>query len=269
MNVQEVWQSEESLSAAYTELLSLSKFDRTKDASKLVSKLMAALVNPHPTFYDIREWVVANVKDFNIASQLLLNSQRGNIQFKLPELDKRVEELNEKYNLVSIMNPTAKGAKFADNPEAKEDIVQYNLALATLRNHSILKNWIGINSFRVTPISSTPALADLNNLSSLSISGLSEFCESKIWLLKHEAISHRVNLHQQDDGGYVAEGLIWPVYSKSGGDITPRSLMCRWLTNEVLSRNLSIYVVPKYDSLLTAGDELPQDLQEYVVEFKG
>ena len=39
-SIEEIWQSEESMAEAYKEILHLSKFDRTTDASKLVNRLV-------------------------------------------------------------------------------------------------------------------------------------------------------------------------------------------------------------------------------------
>lgn len=267
MNIQEVWQSEETLEAAYKELLSLSGLDRTKDASKLVQKLMTKLVNSHPTAYDIREWVRANVKDFNIASQILLNCQAGPLPvFKLAELKTQVDTWASTLG-ESPDGPFAKKAKFREGDD--DATKQHNLVLAGARNLKILSELRGMNSFRITPISSTPALADLNNLSSISIQGLAPFTHSEVWLLNHKAIEQAINLRQQDDGAYAAEGLIWPIYSKSGGDTVVRAITSRWFAYQLMMTGLPIHVTPKYDSVLVSGGTVPDTLKEYVVEFKG
>lgn len=263
--VKEVWESEESMNQAYNELLHLSQFDRTKDASKLVSRLMSKTVNPHPTFYDVREWVGKNVQDFNIASQILLNQMPGVVRFKTDELEKKVNEWGTEHK---EEGPFAKKAKFMDDqePGAKE----FNVKLAGIRNLKILKNWIGMNSFRLSPIGSTPALADFNNLSSISIHGLKPFLydDAKILLINHEAVTKRINLRQDDDGSFVADGLEFPVFSKSGGEIVTKALIARWVTNELLKDSLTTHVFPKYDSLLVVG-AVPSGYEEYLVEFEG
>lgn len=271
MNIQEIWQSEESFETAYNELLKLSKFDRTKDASKLVNRLLAKLVNPHPTFFDIKQWVAGNVKDFNLRSQLLLNAQSGSIAFKIAELEKAVNSWQKDGAFEWALggdSPFEKKAKFREGGD--EVTKTYNSVLANQRNLKIVRDPIGMNSFRISPIGSTPALADLNNLSSISITGLPKFTDARIWILNHEAIQKHINLRQQDDGGFVADGLDYPVYSKSGGDTVTKSLTSRWLADQALTTTQAkTYVVPKYDSLLTGGDPLPKDLQEFAVEFKG
>lgn len=271
MNIQEVWQSEESFETSYHELLKLSKFDRTKDAFKLVQKLVQKLVNPHPTFFDIKQWIVENVKDFNLRSQVLLNAQNGSIAFKIAELEKAVNSWQRDGAYEWTLggdSPFEKKAKFR---EGDDEITQtYNAILANQRNLKIVKGGVGMNSFRISPIGSTPALADLNNLSSLSITGLPKFTDAKIWVLNHELIQKRINLHQQEDGGFMAEGLEYPIYSKSGGDTVIKALTSRWLADRAMTTNhAKTYVVPKYDSLLTGGDPLPKDLQEFAVEFTG
>jgi hypothetical protein len=267
MNIEEIWQSEESLETVYQELLSLSKFDRTKDASKLVHKLMAKLAGSSVA-WDQKQWIKDNVQDFNIASQLLLNIQPGNVTFRLAELSKRMQELEKKYEVSSVRNPFGKGAKLAED-DGKEETHVYNKDLSTIRNHKILANWVGMNSFRVSPIGSTPALADLLNLSSLSILGLKEFCDGTICLVDHEKLTAHLEVRQNEDGAFMANGLVHPIVSKSGGDIVTRALPVRWLTHQILTRT-NCYVIPKYDSLLVAGElGVPEDLKEWLVEFKG
>lgn len=271
MNIQEIWQSEETFEAAYHELLKLSKFDRTKDASKLISRLLSKLVNPHPTFFDTKQWVAENVKDFNLRSQILLNAQVGTIAFKVAELEKEVGAWQKDGEFSWTLpgdSPFEKKAKFREGDD--EVTKTYNIVIANQRNLKILKEAIGMNSFRISPIGSTPALADLNNLSSISITGLPKFTDARVWILNHEAIQKHINLRQQDDGGFTANGLDYPIYSKSGGDTVIKALTSRWLADKAMTTTQAkTYVVPKYDSLLTGGDPLPKDLQEFAVEFTG
>ncbi len=265
--IEEIWKSEENMEKAYNELLHLSKFDRTKDASKLVNKVMSKVLSPHPVYHDVREWVPNNISDFNLASQILLNQMPGTVKFKTDELEHKVGEW-EKALAEKEDGPFAKKAKFKD--EQDPDAGPFNEKLAGIRNLKILKNWIGMNSFRLSPIGSTPALADLNNLSSLSIQSLTPYCYegTQIKLINHEAIAKHINLTQQEDGGFVADGLMYPVYSKSGGDIVTRAITSRWITYSLLISSSSLHVLPKYDSLLING-EYPHSFEEFILDFKG
>lgn len=264
-SIKSVWESEQSLEAAYNEMLHLSHFDRTKDASKLVSRLMAKVINPHPTYFDVREWVKHNVPDFNIASQILLNQMPGVVRFKTDQLERKVNEWSVEHK---EEGPFAKKAKFMT--EADPAAEEFNAKLAGIRNLKILKEWVGLNSFRLSPIGATPALADFNNLSSLSINGLKPYVndDTRIVLLNHSAIAKRINLRQDEDGSFVADGLEFPVFSKSGGDIVTKSLMSRWVTTSLLYDSLTLHVFPKYDSLLVVGD-IPEGYEEYLLEFEG
>ena len=269
LTIPEIWQSEKFMEEAYKELLHLSKFDRTTDASKLVNKFMDKQMD-HPTFYDKRKWVVENIHDFNLASQLLTNCQEGSLRFNVVKLSTQIQEWEKHYENVES-SPFQKKAKFLEGEDGATK--QHNLVLAAIRNHRFLTEAAKtINSFRVSPIGSTPALADMNNLSQLSINGLSQYLSPgiTIWVLNHELIQTGINLHQQDDGGYVACGLYHPIYSKSGGDIVTKAISSRWMTYQLLSRShYNYYVVPKYDSLLVAGDKLPMDLRGYADELTG
>lgn len=263
MNIEEIWQSEETLTSAYKELLSLSAFDRTKDASKLVKKLMQKIL-PGSTYHEQKQWVTENISDFNLASQILLNCQSGVLGFRVAALEKALEAGRTD----GPDSPFAPKAKFRpdDDPTAGE----FNRKLAGIRNLKILKSeWIGMNSFRISPLGSTPALADLNNLSSLSINGLRPYCDAaRIWLINHEAVAKHIGLKVDQDGAYTAEGLTTPIVSKSGGDIAPKALVSRWLAVQVMLSS-NIYVVPKYDSLLVSESEIPEHLKGMLDEFAG
>lgn len=263
--IYETWKSEETLEKAYQELLGLthSGFDRTKSASRLVGRLMAKVVNPHPTRYDSKEWIVNNVTDFNIASQLLLNIQEGSIPFRAKDLAAQVAEWEKEWK-DRTDSPFEKKAKFLEGDD--EAAKAHNRVLAGIRNNKILQDWAGSNSFRISPLGTTPALADLNNITSMSISGLQRFCGARIHLLNHDAIMKQLQLQQTEDGGFIANGLIHPIYSKSGGDILFRALASRWISHQILTRSHTAYLVPKYDSILLLGD-LPEDLKEFVSAY--
>ena len=260
MNINEVWESEATMAEAYKELMSLSEFDRTLDAAKLTLKLMSKLVSPHPTFHDIRAWVLQNVPDFNIASQILLNCQFGQVKFDVDALEKLVlvyqsDEWKE--------SPFEKKAKFKVVDES-EATTHYNLALACHRNLNILKKSIRVNSYRLSPIGSTPALADANNFSSLSLAGIDKYCKNAtVHLVNHEAVAKHIHLRQDDSGAYLADGLEFPIVSKSGGDIVTRSIVARWLVVEIMKGSEAPFVVPKYDSFLVVG-AVPAELSPFL-----
>ena len=270
-SIEEIWQSEESMAEAYKEILHLSKFDRTTDASKLVNRLVdnevMMTMNGSPLYYDKRIWILQHIQDFNIATQLLLNCQEGSVRFDIAKLDNDTQAWQRDGNFEA--SPFDKKAKFMEGEDEKSK--KFNTILAGVRNLKILSaGLVGFNSFRISPIGSTPAFADMNNLSNLSIMGLGKYAGSdvKIWMLNHKAIQDFIHVRQQEDGGTIADGLVYPIYSKSGGGILLRALTSRWVAYQALSERFRIYVVPKYDSLLTVGDDLPEGLKEFVSEFK-
>jgi hypothetical protein len=272
-SIEEIWQSEESMAEAYKEILHLSKFDRTMDASKLVNRLVdnevMMTMNGSPLYYDKRIWILQHIQDFNIATQLLLNCQEGSVHFNVDKLKDTIDGYREAGAGDTGWDPFDKKAKFLEGDDVGTKA--HNRILSDCRNSKILSAaMVGFNSFRVSPIGSTPAFADLNNLSNLSIMGLSQIVGSdvKIWMLNHKAIQDFIHVRQQEDGGTIADGLVYPIYSKSGGDILLRALTSRWVAYQALSERFRIYVVPKYDSLLTVGDDLPEGLKEFVSEFK-
>lgn len=258
--IHSVFESEEALETAYKEYLSLSSFDRTKDASKLVKKLMQKLVNPHPTFHDTKEWVRSEIPDWNIASQVLLNCQEGSISVDITKISTDVEHLKSEE---ALFVPKVK-FKPEEDPEAKE----FNRKLATVRNQKLLASgeWHGMNSFRLSPLGSTPALADLNNFSSLSLPGLAAYLpNTTAWVINFDAVASRIGL--KTDGLISADGLMFDIYSNSGGPMAAKALVARWLAYQVMMEGGG-YVLPRYDSLLVQG-RIPESIKEYVVEFKG
>lgn len=271
-SVEEIWQSEASMEEAYKDILHISKFDRTADASKLVNRVVdnevMMTMSGTPLYYDKRIWILQHIQDFNLASQLLLNCQEGSVHFDIPKLDNDTQAWQREGNFEA--SPFDKKAKFMGGEDEKSK--KFNTILAGVRNLKILSaGLVGFNSFRVSPIGSTPALADLNNLSNLSLMGLNNYVgpDVKVWALNHKAIEEFIHLRHLEDGSFMADGLAYPIFSKSGGDIAPRTITSRWMAYQTLSERFHIYVVPKYDSILTVGDDMPEGLKEFVNEFKG
>jgi hypothetical protein len=249
-SIYDVWQSEESMADFVKIHMRLSKFDRTGDASKLVSKMLEQVTGPEikAVRRDKWDWVCANVEDFALSSQLLLNLQEGTPGINENKLKEKSVAFEEEFKDATD-SPFAKKAKFKT-----EDGERYNLALAHTKNAKILGEvCIGLTSFRVSPVGSTPALADSNNFSQLSIPGLEDLLYAKTYILNKEAILKRINLSTREDGSIVADGLSVPVVSKSGGEIVLSALASRWAANQLLKDWAIDYVVPKYDSLLVVG----------------
>ena len=262
--IESVWQSKDSLAQAYHDLTHLSSFDQTKGASALVTRVMAQVLGDHFTDYDARQWVKQNVTDFNLASQLLLNCQRGFLQFDVAKLEQQVKELEESYkdNRESGTSPFRKKAKFIEGNDT------HNAQLSQVRNLAILANHgAGVNSYRVSPTGHTPAVADALNLTSLSIAGLTPICsQTEIWLLNLQAISEHISLRTNEDGLVVANDL-HPIKSESGGELVFKALASRWIALQVLYAGIDYYVVPKYDSIMITGGPLPQSLQPYAQRY--
>lgn len=255
--VSQVWVSEESManwskSHAYIEL------DRTSRAFLLVGKLVdTALVEAGMNAGSIMpldrlQTVLAlapKLNDFNIITQLLLNLKSGTPEVDGSKMHSDLEVAEEKFKNADD-SPFAKKAKFRSGGNE----VDYNATLALIKNYKILSSMQkGINSYRITPIGKTPALADLNNLSNLSIQSLLPYLKgSKLYLFDTSIILNHIKMKETEEG-IIAAGLQYYIKSESGGDIVKKALASRFLTWEILKEKGVKNIIPRYESLLVTG----------------
>lgn len=251
--INRVFVSEETMLDFVKEEMRLSSLDRTKTANLLVKKLFDKSFPTPPTDIDKRMAIIGMLEkeyDFNLISQMALNIPSALPVFDLVKLNSEATKVQEHHKNSSTDNPTTKKAKFKapEEPNCKE----WNRELAILKNASILSEYSPLhNSSRISPINSTPALADFQNLSSLSLYGLDEFLvEGEIYLVNCDKILVDFNYRVDDDGSIRMDGLTFPIMSKSGGDIVRKALAVRKIVSMLYNDIGVMSVVPRYDSVL-------------------
>ena len=260
--VQQVWASEEAMTEwckahVYVEL------DRTQRAFLLVGKvvdtaLIASGINSGSILPTDRLQAVLSLvpklKDFNILSQLLLNLKTGTPGFDEEKMAKELKTAEEKYKDTGSESPFFKKAKFRNSTATEEVDMEFNHALALARNYKILSEMQrGTNSYRITPLGKTPALADANNFSNLSPMALVTYLKgSELYWFNTETVLAHIDYTEASDG-IAAKGLSFNIKSESGGDTVKKAIATRYLASEILVDSSIMNVVPRYESLLVTG----------------
>jgi hypothetical protein len=271
--VREVWNSEEDMASWFKEKAH-TDLDRTTRAKRLVTKVVdEALV--HAGFNSgsiIQKDRIETAKaarqgicDFNIYSQIRLNLQEGCPSFNVGKMAEDFKDLQSKYPPEGD-SPLAKKAKYRQ--VSNDEDSAFNAALALVKNLKFASEMQpGMNSYRVTHIGKTPALADLNNLSSMSPIALTPYLTGgELFMFDHATVGAYTGLRMADslEGGcgFVADGLSYPVHSESGGDILNKSLAARYLVTVLIDEPAIKHIVPRYESLLIMknGDSEALDL---------
>ena len=255
--INHVWVSEEAM-IAWTKTNAFFELDRTTRAFLLVGKMVdtalvqagmnAGSIMPIDRLMTVLA-MAPKLNDFNILSQFLLNLKSGTPGVDDAKMHSDLAAAEEKFKN-SEDSPFAKKAKF----KTGENITEYNAALALAKNYKILSGMQkGVNSYRVTPMGKTPALADLNNLSNLSLQSLLPYLKGpKLFLFDATAVLLHINAKETEDG-IITDGLQYYIKSESGGDIVKKAIASRYLTWEVLKEKGVLNIVPRYESLLVTG----------------
>lgn len=275
--VQSAWVSEEEMSNTLTVAnVPFHGFNRT-DHGKLLCTILAqrALAASgfltKPVDFDYQRVVLSESFFENpdicwsVKSQILLNLAQSSLIFNMFSLDtealqKEVATLEEN-DVVKVEK--AAGNKFTKMATAESHPSLSSDNLGTLRRYVAFKKALKtdslggqhIPSFRVTPIGSTPALADSYGLSGLSpyldyyLIGASKLRQHVIhW---DKPVSDKM-VEQQEAGVSIfsANGLYTP---SSGTDILSQSMMSRLLTFKLFSafrelkdeRRVSAFIMPR------------------------
>jgi len=255
--INHVWISEEAM-VDWTKSHIFIELDRTTRAFLMVGKLIdtslvdsgmnSGSIMPHDRLMTVLA-LAPKLNDFNIITQLLLNLKTGTPGVDDAKMYSDLTAAEEKYK-DSEDSPFSKKAKF----KTGENVTDYNNTLALAKNYKILSNiQKGVNSYRITPIGKTPALADLNNLSNLSINSLLPYLKgSELYLFDTTAVLLHIRAKETTDG-IIADGLQYYIKSESGGDIVKKAIASRYLTWEILKEKGVMNIVPRYESLLVTG----------------
>jgi hypothetical protein len=237
--IDKIFESEETLKAAFEQRFKHLEFTRTEHWSGILYKILDTAwrsYGPNPnasvTPTDRMEILRALLDklDFNIYSQVALNLQDwsvlhydgGNVQDQIDKIAKKWE----KYSVT----PLSKGAKLIPNAWQPQDL-DFNKDLSTIKSLKTISGIAPGISFRVSPKGSTPAFADSQNFSMIGSGGDKyvkvKYPELRIWYITWKPGSTPPVAKQQPDGTFLVSGIQYPFHSKSGGSVLNESIFAR------------------------------------------
>lgn len=268
-----VWCSEEAMVTWFKEIAFID-LDRTTRAKMFVTKLIDSALaecgmNTGSVLPQDRKEVVKELapilQDFNLVSQLALNVQEGSLSFDLAKMQEDAKLIEPSYPSVEE-SPLAKKAKY--KPGADEVEKKFNGDLALLKNMKIASEMQkGVSSYRITPFSKTPALADNNNLSNLSLLAIQPYLEGgELYIFDTGIVSRHFAMSEGSDGGITAKGLKFAIRSESGGDIVKKALVSRYITSRLIFDPAIKHLVPRYESVLILRGGKSSALDELIQE---
>ncbi len=290
----EVWRSEESLKKEWERRFEKLPFNRTDHWQAILYHLFrecwleaGPLVKVEPTGYD-RLYVLKLLHpllDYNIFSQVLLNLQTYNgMAYQSMDAAAEIKKIEaawiEKQPL--LLTPGERPLGSADTmvkmPKTAQEH-QFNLMLSTIRSLKIISNFTPMISFRVSPMGSTPAFADSNNLSMLGM-GADRYLRVMpnlevyylIWAPKSGPLMARQDTGpgfpnvpgetQKNGTWFWAEGIDYPFISKSGGEVLHDVLFARKLMYDLFAMvdvtKTILIMLPRMNSLMVVTNKTNQ-----------
>jgi hypothetical protein len=280
--------SEAEMQRLWVESGFTKEFDRTKDARTLIHSLLnraweeqGPIVKVNPVQADID--AIANhlflMLDFNLYTQVYLNLQPiGLLRFDAVPAIERAKAAQAKWADKTLKPYEAKKAikepKTAEELEFNQDFILTNLAkkMAALGESTSA-------SFRITPMGSTPALADSRNLSNLPVGADEYIIIPPGWVVFHITWETAPQVMLEENGTFrVCDGDATPQYpftSSSGGIILNQAIYSRMVMTAV-QRGLSLQntkatpvFVPRLSSLLVATNYATKDaIADIFKDFK-
>jgi hypothetical protein len=241
-------------------------------------------VKTEPTGFDRLAILKAShpLLDYNLYSQVLLNLQTYNgMAYQSGDAEKEIARLKEAWPKDAKLDPFASKAKMVKQAEvATEEQKNYNTAVSSLKALRIIAQFSPQISFRVSPKGKTPALADSMNLSMLGVGAdryLKVLPELAVWYLAWPNAPPMACYAPSDPPNpkgieFHAEGIPYPFFSKSGGDILQTVLFARKLIYEVV-RDVDITqenctMIPRMNSILVVADKYGTSLKKTVERLK-
>lgn len=279
-DINEIFSSEETLKLTFEEFFPGMEFDRTDHWDSILRcqfsqcwKQYGPAVVSEPTQTDIEKMLVHlyNHLDYNLFTQVLLNLQSYmGFAYAAPEAIKCLSEMEAKWTDkkvdVTPFTPKAKMFKQAGTDFEKE----FNVDLSSIKALNIIKGFTPLNSFRVSPKGSTPALVDSRNLSMLGIGGDRFVKTMQGWRVdyfvwqKAPRVIDLVKVLVPDALApstlrFRAEGIPYCFESKSGGDILNDVLFARKVAATIyflsVTANFHTIILPRLNSVLVVSPE--------------
>ena len=200
--------------------------------------------------------------DYSLFTQVLLNLQSyTGMVYMTGDAEKEMAKLKDAWSEDAKLNPFEPKAKMVKNAATDEE-KQHNNILSTLKSLKIISQFTPQVSWRVSPVGSTPAFSDSRNISMLGV-GADKFLRVlpnlSPFYLHWNPGSSPLMAERQLDGGFKAEGIPYPFYSKSGGGILQEVLFCRRVMADVfiahdITSEMCI-LIPRMNSVLVVCDK--------------
>jgi len=262
-----VFASEETLEACFLKHFPGLTFDRTNHWQNIMQRELAAVWKQHgpavitnPVSHDIDEiiWRLKDKLDYNLFSQVLMNLQAWlGFGYSVPDARKEMEALQQKY-AGKELTPLAEKAKIMRDALTDEHRI-YNNDLSSIKALKIISDFTPMNSFRVSPKGTTPALADARNLSSLGWGAdryARAICDLKIYYVTWDVGNTPTMAEPAATANtFLAKGIDYPFVSKSGGEVLNEVLFSRLIAVYFYSKCRPQIVLPRMNSVMIVAHQ--------------
>ena len=279
--IYEVFLDEESMKQEFQKQMSHTEFDRTNHGSFLLYKLFRDCwytsgpeVKSEPTGYDKLAVLrcLYHQLDYALFTQVLLNLQSyTGMAYLTTDATADMDKLKAAWPKDAKLNPFEPKAKMVKSASTDEE-KQHNNILSTLKSLKIISQFTPQVSFRISPIGYTPAFADSRNISMIGTGGdkyLKTLPNLKPFYIHWEPGSAPNMAERQvetlmpdpDPRGtkFKAAGILYPFFSKSGGDILQEVLFARKIMAEVFAAHditsEMCIMIPRMNSVLVVTDQ--------------
>ena len=292
--IESIFTSEETLELEFKRNYESLPFSRTDHWGGILFNLFRESwlecgpeVKAEPTAYDkiqvLRIICACYMLDFNLLSQILLNMQEyTGMAYQAGDAEKEINRLKELWGKeqtkLDPFAPKARMVKIAD--VVTEEDKKYNDTLSSLKALRIISKFTPNISFRVSAKGQTPAFADSMNLSMLGQGGdkyLKTLPDLGAFYLTWESAPHLakyIPTNPPDERGmkFEVEGVPYPFFSKSGGDILQDVIFARKLIYCLFSSiditQETLITIPRMNSILVVCDKYGSSLKKTVDKLK-
>jgi hypothetical protein len=296
--IYEVFLDEESMKQEFRKTFEHLDFDRTTHGSTLLSKMFRDCwrtsgpeVKSEPTSFDKQAVLrcLYHRLDYSLFTQVLLNLQSyTGMVYMTGDAEKEMAKLKDAWSEDAKLNPFEPKAKMVKNAATDEE-KQHNNILSTLKSLKIISQFTPQVSWRVSPMGSTPAFSDSRNISMLGVGGdkfLRVLPNLKAFYIHWEPATapdmaeRKVEtfnkfMPEPDPRGtqFKVEGIPYPFWSKSGGEVLQQVLFSRKLMAEVfkahdITSEMCI-LIPRMSSILIVTDQYGLHLKLAFDKLKG
>jgi len=290
--IHEVFLSEEAMQAEFKKTFEHLEFSRTDHGSTLLNKMFRDCwiasgpeIKSEPTGYDKLAVLrcLYNQLDYALFTQVLLNLQSyTGMAYLTSDAQAEVDKLKATWPKDAKLNPFEPKAKMVKNASTDEE-KQHNNVLSTLKSLKILAQFTPQVSYRLSPIGTTPAFSDSRNISMLGVGGdkyLKTLPNLKPFYI-HWAPDSGPTMAKATFGspggsfattGFMAEGIPYPFFSKSGGEILQEVLFARKIMDEVFAAHditsEMCIMIPRMNSVLIVTDQYGTHLKKAFEKLK-